>query len=117
MITGVHIEVNNKDIQEAYAFLRDKLGLPSYDAGGGFLIFEPSRVEMAVGMEGDLPFSPSFICDDLDATMAELEGRGVACKTPVREEVWGRVTEFLMPNGRVVWLYEPKYSKGKPLSG
>jgi predicted enzyme related to lactoylglutathione lyase len=112
MITGVHIEIVNQDVEELYVFLRDKLGLPNYDAGGGFLIFEPSEIELSAGTTAEPPYQVSFICDDLDATIDELESRGVACAKPIREESWGRVTEFSLPNGRAVQLYERKYSKG-----
>lgn len=112
MITGIHVAIVNPDVQEAYAFLRDKLGIPSYDAGGGFLIFQPSEVEMAAEPTGDAPFALSFFCDDLDATVAELEGRGVSCAKPFREEMWGRISEIQTPNDQAVMLYERRYSKG-----
>jgi predicted enzyme related to lactoylglutathione lyase len=115
VITGVHIEIVNDDVEEAYAFLRDKLGLPGFDAGGGYLIFEPGEVEVSVVTEAPPPYQLSFICDNLDATMSELESRGVACTRPVREESWGRVTEFSLPNGRSVQVYQRKYSKERPL--
>ena len=115
MITGVHVEIINKDIQEAHAFLRDKLGLPCYDAGGGFLIFTPSEIELAVGTSGDLPHQVSFICDDIESTMTELEGRGIACAKPIREESWGRLSEITLPNGTAIGLYERKYSEGNPI--
>ncbi len=115
MITGVHVEIVSKDIQEAYAFLRDKLGLPCFDAGGGFLIFDPPEVELAVAESGDAPYEPWFICDDIEATIEELEGRGVTCEKPIQEEMWGRVTKFNLPSGRSIGLYERKYSKTSPV--
>ena len=115
MITGVHIEIVNEDVEELYVFLRNKLGLPHYGAGGGFLIFEPSDIELSAGTTAPPPYQLSFICDDLDATIGELESRGVACKKPIREESWGRVTEISLPNGRSAQVYQRKYSKGNPL--
>jgi predicted enzyme related to lactoylglutathione lyase len=115
MITGVHIEIVNEDTQELYSFLRDKLGLPYFDAGGEFLIFEPNEIEISAATEAPPPYQLSFTCDDLDATMTELERRGVACTRPVREESWGRVTEISLPNGRSAQVYERKYSKQRPL--
>jgi predicted enzyme related to lactoylglutathione lyase len=115
MITGVHIEIVNKDVEEAYAFLRDKLGLGGFDAGGGYLIFEPGDVEVSVATEAPPPYQLSFTCDDIDATMAELESRGVACTKPIREESWGRVTEIALPNGRSAQVYQRKYSRVQPI--
>jgi predicted enzyme related to lactoylglutathione lyase len=111
MITGVHIEIVNEDAEKLYTFLRDKLGLSHYNAGGGFLIFEPNEVELSAATETPPPYQLSFICDDLDATMSELESRGVACTKPVREESWGRVTEISLPNGRSAQVYQRKYSR------
>lgn len=108
MITGVAVEIIHSDVQETYAFLRDKLGLPGFDAGGGFMVFEPSKVILEAGASGDIPFTLSFQCDDIDATIAELADRGVDCKRPVREESWGRTTELSLPNGRPVMLYQSK---------
>ena len=112
MITGVHVAIVNKDIQEAYEFLRDKLGLPHYDAGGGFLIFDPPEVELAVDASTEPPYEVSFFCDDLETTIEDLESRGVACAKPIRDETWGRLSEFQLPNGHAVMLYERKYAKG-----
>ena len=112
MITGMHLIFRTEDLQETYAFFRDTLRLPSYDAGGGFLIFEPPAVE--IGCEQTDPsYDISFFCDNIVATMRELEGRGVKFGSPIREEIWGRVTDFARPDGRSVMLYERKYSKVK----
>jgi hypothetical protein len=115
MITGVHVAVSQDAMQAA--FLRDKLGLPCYDAGGGFLIFEPPKAELAAEATGDQPYHLSFFCDDLEATIADLEGRGVACSKPIREEGWGRLTDISLPDGSTALLYQPKYSKGNPIGG
>ncbi|MEX1255848.1 MAG: hypothetical protein WEE64_16075 [Dehalococcoidia bacterium] len=115
MITGVHIEIVNEDVDELYVFLRDKLELANYDAGGGFLIFEPSEIELSAGTTAPPPYQLSFICDDIDATISDLESRGVACAKPIREESWGRVTEISLPNGRAAQVYQRKYGQGTPL--
>jgi predicted enzyme related to lactoylglutathione lyase len=115
MITGVHIEIVNQDTEQLYAFLRDKLGIANYDAGGGFLIFEPKEIELSVAAEAPPPYQLSFICDDIDATISEMESRGVACTKPIREESWGRVTEISLPNGRSAQVYQRKYGKSNPL--
>ena len=115
MITGMHILINTTDPEKTYALLRDKVGLPWYDAGGGFLIFEPPDLEVACHQSDNDSYDISFFCDDIEATMRELEGRGVVFASPIREETWGRVTEFALPDGRSVSLYEPKYSRARPI--
>jgi catechol 2,3-dioxygenase-like lactoylglutathione lyase family enzyme len=39
VITGVHATLFTPDADALRAFFRDTLGLPSVDAGGGWLIF------------------------------------------------------------------------------
>lgn len=63
-------------------FLRDKLGLKATDMGGGWLIFEPPEADLGVHpTEGAEPASGtadiSFYCDDIAATVNELEDHGV----------------------------------------
>ena len=115
MITGMHVAVISKEFQANYDFLRDKVGLPSYDAGGGFLIFEPPSIEIACHPADEPTYEVSFFCDDVKATKRELEGRGVVFTSEIREESWGSIAEFSLPDGRSVGLYERKYSKANPI--
>ena len=112
MITGMHITINSKDAEAAQEFLRDKLGLPSFDAGGGFAIFETPGLELACEPAEEHSYGISFFCDDIEGTMADLTSRGVQFASGIREETWGRVADFALPDGRAVILYERKYSKG-----
>ena len=111
MITGMHITINAKDAEDTQSFLRDKLGLSSFDAGGGFMIFEAPALEIACEPSDGPSYRISFFCDDIAATKADLEARGVRFGAGIREETWGSVAEFALPDGRPVVLYERKYSK------
>ena len=115
MITGMHILINAKDAETIQAFLRDKVGLSSYNAGGGFMIFEAPALELACHESDQASYDISFFCDDIEATVSELAERGVAFASPIRDETWGRFTEFALPDGRSVTLYERKYSKERPI--
>ncbi len=48
MITGSHVIVYSRDADADRAFLRDVLGYPHVDAGGGWLIFKLPPSEIAV---------------------------------------------------------------------
>jgi catechol 2,3-dioxygenase-like lactoylglutathione lyase family enzyme len=48
VITGVHALVFSRDAEAVRAFFRDVLGLPSVDAGDGWLIFALPPAELAV---------------------------------------------------------------------
>jgi len=47
MITGAHAIIFSKDADGVRSFLRDALGFPSVDAGGGWLIFALPPAELA----------------------------------------------------------------------
>jgi hypothetical protein len=108
MIQGMHILITGKEAQANQAFLRDKLGLSSFDAGGGFTIFTLPEVEVACHEGDQTLYDISFYCDDLPATIKELQAKGVEC-SPVREEMWGSLTDVKLPDGRAVLLYQRKY--------
>src|SRR3954471_13348021 len=99
------------------AFLRDKIGLPAHDVGGGWLIFDLPEADLGVHpTEADGPPSGtadiSFYCDDLARTMAELEAKGVRFTGPAEDHGYGLVTHFEAPGGFAIQLYQPKYGKG-----
>ena len=110
MITGVHALFYTTEPEAAREFIRDKLGIPGYDSGGGWLIFDVPSGDIGCHPSDSAFHGISFFCDDIKATMAELESRGVGL-APVIEEEWGWVTSFELPGGGPVQLYQPKYKK------
>jgi catechol 2,3-dioxygenase-like lactoylglutathione lyase family enzyme len=100
------------------AFLRDVLGLPAVDAGGGWLIFGLPPAELGVHpAEDEHRHELYLMCDDLEATMDQLRGRGVELEGGVHEEGFGRVTTILLPGGGRLGLYEPRHPTALHLSG
>jgi catechol 2,3-dioxygenase-like lactoylglutathione lyase family enzyme len=109
MITGAHAVLYSADAAADRAFLRDVLGFPHVDAGGGWLIFRLPPAEVAVHPTDGPPAQELFLmCDELDATLAELAGKGVATGA-VSEERWGRRTTIRLPGGADLALYEPHH--------
>jgi hypothetical protein len=49
------------------------------------------------------------MCDDLAATMADLEAKGVEFKGETHEERWGVVVTMVLPGGVEMMLYEPRH--------
>ena len=97
-------------------FLRDKLGLPSSDVGGGWLIFDAPEADLGVHpTEGKEPPSGtsdiSFYCDNIQQTVADLKGRGVEFVQDVEDRGYGLVTYFKVPGDFKVQLYQPRYAK------
>jgi hypothetical protein len=110
------------------------LGLESVDAGGGWLIFALPPAELAchpakTGGTADTggtaetgrtaePHGTAepggtaelyLMCEDLEKTRAELEGKG-ARLGPAREERWGRIAPLTVPGFGEVGLYEPRHA-------
>ena len=49
------------------------------------------------------------MCDDVDATVAELRGKGVELARPVTDEGFGRVGYLDVPGIGELGLYEPRH--------
>lgn len=118
MINGVHTLLYSDDAEATRAFLREVLGWSSIDAGEGWLIFETPPAEMGVhpsrGDEGEVWGTPpqhdiSFMCEDIEATIAELRDKGVEFTDEVRDMGYGLVTTFLVPAAGPMHLYQPRY--------
>ena len=109
MISGAHIIVYTKDAEADRAFFRDVLGLPSVDAGHGWLIFALPPGEAAFHpSEKNGPHELYFLCEDLKSQMATLAKKGVTCSA-IQEERWGSITRIPLPGGGTIGLYQPKH--------
>jgi catechol 2,3-dioxygenase-like lactoylglutathione lyase family enzyme len=117
MIRGVHTMFYSSEPEALRAFLRDKLGLPATDVGGGWLLFDLPEADMGCHPADPEEGAPSgrhdisFYCDDIRRTVADLRGRGVEFTGPVTDRGYGLVTHFRVPGGFEVQLYQPLYSK------
>jgi predicted enzyme related to lactoylglutathione lyase len=110
VITGVHALVFSKDAEAVRAFFSDVLGLPSVDAGGGWLIFALPPAELAVHpAEQSGAHELYLMCDDIAATVEELKAKGVEFATPVTEQGFGLMTRLKLPGGGELGLYEPRH--------
>ena len=118
MIRGVHTMFYSSEPEALRAFLRDKLGFPASDVGGGWLIFDMPEADMGVHPTegGNNPptgtHAISFYCDDVRKTVAELRAKGVEFVGDVKDEGYGLVTHFTVPGGFSIQLYQPLYTKG-----
>ena len=111
MISGAHVMIFTKDEAADRAFLRDVLEIPCIDSGGGWLIFKLPPAELGVhGHEENDLHKLYFICDDLDAEIAALAGKGVTCDEPTGAS-WGRFTGVPLPGGGKIGLYEATHAR------
>jgi hypothetical protein len=110
MINGIHALMYAGDADKTRAFCRDVLRLPAVDAGHGWLIFGLPPAELGIHPTPGLPRHELYLmCDDLDATMADLTARGVTFAGPVEEAGHGRSTTIVVPGGGTLGLYEPRH--------
>jgi len=98
----------NKD-EETRRFFRDVLGFRAVDAGRGWLIFAMPPAELAMHPVEGKPYHELYLmCDDIDATVADLRSKGVETQ-PIQEQRWGRVTQITLPGGAPLGVYEPSH--------
>jgi catechol 2,3-dioxygenase-like lactoylglutathione lyase family enzyme len=110
MIRGAHVILYSTDADADRAFLRDLLDLPAVDAGGGWLILQLPPAEVAVHpADTSGAVELYLVCDDVEATVADLTGRGVEFESPVSDQGWGLLTTIRLPGGGRLGLYEARH--------
>ena len=111
MIKGLHGMFYSTDAEATRAFLRDKLRFPFSDVGEGWLIFDMPQADLGVHPGEKPAHDLSFYCDDVEATVAELNERVVTFTREITDQGFGYVTFFDLPGVGPVQLYQPKYEK------
>jgi catechol 2,3-dioxygenase-like lactoylglutathione lyase family enzyme len=111
VITGIHAIVFSPEAEKVRTFLADVIGMPSVDAGGGWLIFALPPAELAVHPADDAGRHELYLmCDDIEATLAELRGKGVEVAREVSDQRWGLVAAIRLPDGSEFPIYEPRHA-------
>jgi catechol 2,3-dioxygenase-like lactoylglutathione lyase family enzyme len=109
-ITGVHALLYTPEAEALRAVLRDVLGWHHVDDGQGWLIFALPPAELGVH-PGDKPSHElSLMCDDLEATIADLQAKGIEFKGEPTDQGWGIVTTMVLPGGVELLLYQPRHA-------
>jgi catechol 2,3-dioxygenase-like lactoylglutathione lyase family enzyme len=115
MINGTHVIIYAEDAEKARSFFRDVLDFPYVDVHDGWLIFKAPPAELGVHPSDD-PGARSgshevfLMCDDVEATVAELSAKGVEFTAPVKDQGFGLITSLVVPGGGTVGLYQPKHA-------
>jgi predicted enzyme related to lactoylglutathione lyase len=116
VITGVHAIMFSPEAEKVRAFLNDVLGLSSVDAGGGWLIFALPPAELAVHPADGAPRHELYLmCDDIEATLADLRAKGVEVAREVADQGWGLLAAIRLPDGTEFPIYQPRHAS--PLTG
>lgn len=116
MIIGAHSIIYSTHPDADRAFLRDILGMPSVDVGGGWLIFglPPSEVAVHPGDDNDV-HEFYLLVDDVQAFIAEMNKRNIICG-PLHNQPWGVLTQVLLPGGGKLGVYQPRHARPKPMA-
>jgi catechol 2,3-dioxygenase-like lactoylglutathione lyase family enzyme len=110
------------------SFLRDVLGWPYVEhpeSEPGWLIFKCGPSEMGVHptsgtYEGEEFSHPrhhdvSLMCDDVEATRAELEAKGAEFSSEIEDFGFGLGTTLELPGAGGMLLYEPRHPEAYSL--
>ena len=110
MITGIHAVVFSPEAEKVRAFLADVVGMQSVDAGGGWLVFALPPAELAVHpADGAGHHELHLMCDNIQATLAELRSRGAEVARDVSDQGWGLLAAIRLPDGSEFPIYEPRH--------
>jgi hypothetical protein len=110
VILGAHVILYSTDAGADRAVLQSLLGLPHVDAGGGWLIQQLPPGEVAVHPADTSGAAELYlVCDDVEATAADLTSRGVLVEGGVHDAGWGRSTTIRLPGGGSIGLYEARH--------
>lgn len=114
-ITGMHGLLYTSEAEKVRALLRDVFGFKHVDAGGGWLIFAMPPAELGVhpaegpNYESGIRHEVSFMCDDINATIADLRAKGVTITDGPKDEGYGITATMKLPGGCDVMIYEPRH--------
>jgi hypothetical protein len=112
-IIGAHMLLYTPEPEALRAVLRDVFDLKHVDAGAGWLIFRLPPAELGVHPSetgaGDTSHAISFMCDDINATVADLRAKGVVVLGEPKDEGYGITAMLNLPGGCQVQVYEPRH--------
>lgn len=113
VITAAHAIIYAEDAEKARGFFRDVLELPNVDAHDGWLIFQLPPSELGIHPSGGEATSGHhelyLMCDDIEATVAELTAKGVEFVEGVVERGFGLMTTLKVPGAGTLGLYQPRH--------
>jgi hypothetical protein len=108
-IIGTHALLYSAEADELRRVLRDVIGLDHVDAGGGWLIFALPPAELGVHPAEHPSHELSLMCDDLDATVADLRAKGIEFKGEPTDQRYGTMITMVLPGDVEMLLYQPRH--------
>jgi hypothetical protein len=56
-----------------------------------------------------------LMCDDVEALVAAMKQRGIACE-PVQNQGWGLLTRMTLPGGGKLGIYQPRHGRPEAMA-
>jgi hypothetical protein len=114
-ITGTHALLYTTEPEAVRALFRDVFGWQHVDAGEGWLVFALPPAELGIHpaegptFESGVRHQLSFMCDDIQSTIADLRSKGIEVRGEPQDEGYGITTTIVFPGDLEVMLYEPRH--------
>ena len=108
-ITGTHALLYTSEPEALRACLRDVFGWSHVDVHDGWLIFALPPAELGIHPADAPSHELTFMCDDINATVAELKAKGIEFRGEPEAQGFGVATTMVLPGGVDVMLYEPRH--------
>ena len=114
-ITGAHALLYTSEPEAVRAIFRDVLGFDHVNAGEGWLIFALPPAELGVhpgegpAFDSGARHQLSLMCDDIEATVADLRAKGLDIPGEPKDEGYGITTTIVLPGGLDLMLYQPRH--------
>jgi hypothetical protein len=89
--------------------LRDAFGWHHVDAHEGWLIFALPPAELGVHPGQSPSHELTFMCDDIEQTMAELKAKGIEFGGDPEAMGFGIAATMILPGDVKVMLYQPRH--------
>ena len=115
-IIGAHALLYTSEPEAVRDIFKDVFGFTHVDAGHGWLIFALPPAELGVHPSDGTTFAEgvrhelALMCDDLEATVAELRAKGLDIPGEPQAAGWGMTTTIVLPGGLEMMLYQPRHA-------
>ena len=111
----MHGLLYSRQPEELRRVFSEVFGLSHVDMGDGWLIFKLPPAELGIHpaegptYESGVRHQLTFMCDDINATIEELRGKGIEIRGEPLDEGWGITTTMVLPGDVEVMLYQPQH--------
>jgi hypothetical protein len=115
-IVGAHVLLYSTEPEALRLTLRDVFGWKHVDAGRGWLIFALPPAELGVHppegptWEKGYRHQLTLMCDDIVATINELQAKGLDVPGEPEDEGFGLTITVKLPGEVEILLYEPRHT-------